>query len=84
MTFIRRDLTLLFWRTFIGTARQNPAALQAVVIQMVMFLHLGEFAKFVIRELDRQIDAIDRQAELPRVDAGPAVRAAARPAALAR
>jgi len=85
MTFIRTDLTMLFWRTFIGTARQNPAALQAVVIQMVMFLHLGEFAKFVIRELDRQIDAIDRQGDaLSRFEAGPGARAPARPAALAR
>src|SRR6185436_1164663 len=39
MTFIRTDLTVLFWRTFIGTARTNPAALQVVVIQMVLFLH---------------------------------------------
>lgn len=84
MTFIRTDLTLLFWRTFIGTARKNPAALQAVVIQMVLFLHLGEFAKFVVREVDRQIDAIDREAEPPSVDAGPAVRAAPRSAALVR
>lgn len=82
MTFIRTDLTLLFWRTFIGTARKNPAALQAVVIQMVLFLHLGEFAKFVVRELDRQIEAIDR--EPPSVDAGPSVPAAPRTAARAR
>jgi radical SAM superfamily enzyme YgiQ (UPF0313 family) len=84
MTFIRTDLTLLFWRTFIGTARQNPAALQAVVIQMVMFLHLGEFAKFVVRELDRQIDAIDRETGPAAIDAGPAVPAPRRTGALAR
>jgi len=84
MTFVRRDLTRLFWRTFIATARQNPAALPAVVIQMVMFLHLGEFAKFVVRELDRQIDAIDRQAGHPSAAAGPAERPAARSAAFAR
>ncbi len=84
MTFVRRDLTRLFWRTFIAIARQNPAALPAVVIQMVMFLHLGEFAKFVIRELDRQIGEIDRQAGRPWAGAGPAERPAARPAALAR
>jgi radical SAM superfamily enzyme YgiQ (UPF0313 family) len=84
MTFIRTDLTVLFWRTFIGTARRNPAALQAVVIQMVMFLHLGQFAKFVVRELDRQIEEIDREAELLAVDAGPAARAAGRLKVLAR
>jgi hypothetical protein len=84
MTFIRTDLTVLFWRTFIGTARKNPAALQAVVIQMVMFLHLGQFAKFVVRELDRQIDAIDRQAQPLAVDAGPVAPPAGRSAALVR
>lgn len=84
MTFVRTDLTRLFWRTFIETARKNPAALQAVVTQMVLFLHLGEFAKFVVREVDRRIDDIDREAEPPSVDAGPAVRAAPRSAALAR
>ncbi|MCW5735492.1 MAG: B12-binding domain-containing radical SAM protein [Enhydrobacter sp.] len=61
MTFIRTDLTVLFWRTLIGTARENPAALHAVVIQMVMFLHLGQFAKYVIREVEQQIDAIERE-----------------------
>jgi radical SAM superfamily enzyme YgiQ (UPF0313 family) len=84
MTFVRTDLTLLFWRTFIGTARKNPAALQVVVIQMVLFLHLGEFAKFVVREVDRQIDDIDREGERGWVDAGPAMQPAPRSAALTR
>jgi len=84
MTFIRTDLTVLFWRTFVGIARSNPAALQAVVIQMVLFLHLGQFAKFVVRELDRQIDAIDRQAKSLPVNDGPVARAAGRSAALVR
>jgi len=83
MTFIRTDLTVLFWRTFIGIARRNPAALQIVVVQMVMFLHLGQFAKFVVRELDRQIEAIDRQVEPSVAGTRPAVQSR-RSAALAR
>ncbi len=47
-----------------------------------MFLHLGQFAKFVIRELDRQIEAIDEQGEPVGIDAGPAVGAGRRSAAL--
>ena len=39
----------------------NPAALGGR-LQMVLFLHLGQFAKFVIREVERQIDAIDQEA----------------------
>lgn len=84
MTFVRRDLALPFWRTFIATARNNPAALQVVMIQMVLFLHLGEFARFLVRELDRQIDAIDREAGYSLDGAKPAGKAAARPAALTR
>ena len=85
MTFVRTDLTLLFWRTLIWTARNNPGALHVVATQMVLFLHLGEFAKFVVRDVERQIDAIDREAEEPaRADPGPAVRATARSAALTR
>jgi len=60
MTFVRTDLTLLFWRTLIWTARNNPGALHVVATQIVLFLHLGEFAKVVVRDVDRQIDAIDR------------------------
>lgn len=56
MTLRRPDLRRHFWRTFVDIARHNPSALQAVVIQMVLYLHLGTFAGFVVRELDRQID----------------------------
>jgi hypothetical protein len=59
MTIQKPDLRRFFWRTFIDTARHNPPALQQVVTQMVLYLHLGPFAKFVVQELDRQIGAID-------------------------
>jgi len=64
MTIQKPDLRRIFWRTFIDTARHNPAALQQVVIQMVLYLHLGPFAKFVVQELDRQIGAIDGDSSL--------------------
>lgn len=61
MTVQRSDLRRHFWRTFIDTARHNPSALQLVVIQMVLYLHLGAFARLVVQELDRQIDAIEQE-----------------------
>jgi hypothetical protein len=67
MTFVRWELGPLFWRTFVGTARRNPAALQAVVTQMVLYLHLGAFARIVVREIDRQIDALERQPDSERL-----------------
>lgn len=61
MTIHRSGLARHFWRTFIDIARHNPSALELVVIQMALYLHLGTFAKFVAREIDRQIAAIDRE-----------------------
>lgn len=48
-----------FWKAFRDCARANPAALEYVVIMMVLYLHLGPFAASVIKELDRRIEALD-------------------------
>ncbi|WP_370461364.1 B12-binding domain-containing radical SAM protein [Reyranella sp. CPCC 100927] len=56
MTVRRPDLRRHFWSTFIECARQNPAALEYVVMMMVVYLHLGTFAQFVISELDQRIE----------------------------
>lgn len=61
MTVNRAGLAPHFWRTFIDIARHNPSALELVAIQMALYLHLGTFAKFVAKEMDRQIAEIDRQ-----------------------
>ncbi|MCW5744751.1 MAG: B12-binding domain-containing radical SAM protein [Alphaproteobacteria bacterium] len=57
MTVRRPDLRRHFWRTFIDCARHNPAALEYIVMMMVVYLHLGTFADFVIRELDQRIES---------------------------
>jgi len=61
MTIQRSDLRWHFWRIFVDIARYNPSALQVVVIQMVLYLHLGTFAGLVVDELERQIGDIDRE-----------------------
>jgi hypothetical protein len=48
-----------FWRAFKDCARANPAALEYVIIMMVLYLHLGRFAGSVIKDLDRRIGALD-------------------------
>ena len=55
-TVTRPDVRPHFWRVFFDTLRHNPSALQQVMSQVVMYLHLGSFAEIVVRELDRQID----------------------------
>jgi hypothetical protein len=64
MTVRRPDLRRHFWRTFIDCARENPGALEYVVMMMVVYLHLGTFAQTVIAELDRRI-ASERNEDLP-------------------
>ena len=64
MTVRRPDLRRHFWRTFIDCAKTNPAALDYVVMLMVVYLHLGTFAQSVIAELDRKIEQ-DRSSEAP-------------------
>ena len=59
MTFRRPDLRRHFWRTFLDTARHNPAALEFVISLIVFYLHLGAFAQYLKKELDIQIAAID-------------------------
>ncbi len=61
MTVQRPELRGHFWRTFMDTARHNPMALEFVAVLIVFYLHLGPFAEYVIQELDRQIDAIDKK-----------------------
>lgn len=59
MTVRRPDLRPHFWSTFLACARHNPAAVEYVIMMMVLYLHLGTFALTVIAELDRQIAAED-------------------------
>ncbi len=66
MTVRSSGLAWHFWRTFLAIARHNPSALELVVIQMAFYLHLGNFASFVIKSVDDQIAVID-QRPLPKL-----------------
>lgn len=56
-------LRALFWRNLKEVAKENPAALEACLIQMVLYLHLGPFAQYVQRELARQVAGLDEESE---------------------
>jgi len=55
MTVTRPELRRPFWRTVMDVARHNPSALQPVIIMITFYLHLGQFANVVIKELTRLI-----------------------------
>ena len=48
-----------FWSTLWFCLRTNPRAVQVLLINMALYLHLGPFSRYVIRHLDGQIEAID-------------------------
>ena len=64
LTVSMPELRRPFWRTMTDTLRYNPSAFQAVIKMIVFYLHLGQFAKVVIAELDRVI-AEERHAPSP-------------------
>lgn len=53
-------LIVPFVRTVVDCLRTNPQALKAEVSVISLYLHVGPFSRVVIREVRRQIDAIDR------------------------
>ena len=59
----RPELRPHFWKTVWSVGRQNPAALEFMIILISFYLHMGTFAKVIIRDLDRQI--VDAQLETP-------------------
>jgi radical SAM superfamily enzyme YgiQ (UPF0313 family) len=63
MTVQKPELRRHFWRTFIDCAYNNIGALEYVITMMVFYLHLGSFANFLIKDLDRQIEMIDNEVQ---------------------
>ena len=55
MTFTQPELRRHYWKTLVDVARHNPAAFEYCVILITFYLHMGTFAKFLIKELERQI-----------------------------
>jgi radical SAM superfamily enzyme YgiQ (UPF0313 family) len=56
MTVRKPHLRRHFWGTLIDCARNNIGAVEGVLWMMIFYLHLGNFADFVLRELDGQIE----------------------------
>ncbi len=59
ITLKRPDMRREVWATLLHTARRNPAAVPAVMRITALYLHLGPFSRYVMGEIDRQVDAID-------------------------
>jgi hypothetical protein len=62
MTVKMPELRRHFWGTLADCARHNISALEHVITLMVFYLHLGPFARDLIRDLTEEIKSLDRQA----------------------
>ncbi|HWA98161.1 MAG TPA: B12-binding domain-containing radical SAM protein [Pirellulales bacterium] len=51
-----------FWRTLGAVVRRNPAALRFAIAVMALYLHFGDFSRFVLKRLDVQIAREDEVA----------------------
>ncbi len=59
ITLRRRDMALPFWRFMAYALLRNPRAIEFVTMNIVMYLHVGRFTRFVIADMDRRIAEID-------------------------
>jgi len=51
----RPELAKHCWRTLLECVVRNPAAVRQAVIQMMVYLHVGPFADYVVDRLDQQL-----------------------------
>jgi radical SAM superfamily enzyme YgiQ (UPF0313 family) len=54
------DMRWEFWKTLAHCLTRNPMALRYVVSMLLLYLHLGPFARYVAGRLGDKIDEIDR------------------------
>ncbi len=59
ITLRRPAMRVPFWRFMAFVLLHNPRAIEFVTMNIVMYLHVGRFTKFVIADMDRRIAEID-------------------------
>ena len=80
----RSGLRRHFWGALIDCCRHNPRALPQVLYMVAFYLHLGQFSRVVVAELDRFVKAIDAgEWEAPPLLRGRAAVAASHDVAIA-
>jgi len=49
-----------FWKAFTTCMKQNPNAVRGVVTLMAFYLHVGPYSRYVMKQIDRQIEDIEQ------------------------
>ncbi|WP_041375638.1 B12-binding domain-containing radical SAM protein [Polymorphum gilvum] len=60
MTFRHPEYRGPFWRTLAFTAFRNFRAIKPVMMMLALYVHLGPFSRFVVKQIDAQIEDIER------------------------
>ena len=56
----RPSMAIPFWKLFVWTLKNNPAALEPVMMNVMVYMHVGPFSRHVVAEADWQIASMDR------------------------
>ena len=57
------SMAIPFWRLFTWTLKNNPAALEPVMMNVMMYMHIRPFSKHVVKTITRKIRSIDHGGE---------------------
>ena len=57
------SLAIPLWRILSWTLENNPAALEPVIMNIMMYMHVRPFSLYVVKTITRKIEAIDREPE---------------------
>lgn len=58
MTVREPELRKPFWKLLVYCLRRNPGALNAALIMVALYAHLGPFSRYVVGEIDNQIEDV--------------------------
>jgi radical SAM superfamily enzyme YgiQ (UPF0313 family) len=58
------DQRELFWRTFMDCFQANPKAIRYIVMLMILYLHLGPFARAMAEQMEGRIEEMGRNSYL--------------------
>jgi radical SAM superfamily enzyme YgiQ (UPF0313 family) len=59
MTFTNTTYRGPFWKTLAITAFTNFRAIKPVMMMVALYVHLGPFSRFVVQQIDKQIEDIE-------------------------
>ena len=56
----RPSMAIPFWKLFVWTLRNNPAALEPIMMNVMIYMHVGPFSRHVVAEAAWQIASMNR------------------------